>query len=282
MKIPTFNIQSHIAALAVVGVFLAAGSTASAFPKTRDHAEVTLTFDLLPTAGGPATAAGTGTIELVRDRGVSVTDGLDLTVTGLANGTYTVSATLKSDPVAPAVIISNVVVDSTVVPDPAAPPAAPLPLPEGLDPFDIATLTISDATPIVVLSGLPTENVAVWNYFANCPLRAPHIDPLAPPVPRTGKKPKKVHGHVLIRARILDDVETRRKFLLVAHRAPANSLLTINLDGVPVGEVTSTKNGKVMVKNLEGDFRIAGVKELTLTDIDGVVVMVCDFFPGLE
>ena len=282
MKILTFNIQRHIAALAVIGGFLAAGSTASAFPKTRDHAEVTLTFNLLPAVGSSGTAAGTGTIELVRDRGVSVTDGLDLTVTGLSNGTYTVSSTLKSDPAAPAVIISNVVVDSTVIPDPAAPPAAPLPLPKGLDPFDIATLTVSDATRIVVLAGLPTENIAVWNYFANCPLNAPQIDPPAAPVPRTGKKPKKVHGHVLIRARILDNVEVRRMFLLVGHGAPANALLTINLDGVPVGEVTSTKNGKVMVKKLEGEFRIAGVKELTLTDIDGVVVLVCDFFPGLD
>lgn len=282
MKILTFNNKRLITALAVVGGFLVAGSTASAFPKTRDHAEVILSFDLLPPAGSASTAAGTGTIELVRDRGVSVTDGLDLTVTGLADGTYTVSATLKSDPAAPAVIISNVVVNSAVIPDPAAPPAPPLPLPEDLDPFDIATLTVSDATPMVVLSGLPTENIAVWNYFANCPLRAPRIDPLAAPVPRTGKKPKRVHGHVLIRARILDDVETRRMFLLVAHGAPANTLLTINLDGLPVGEVTSTKNGKVMVKGLDGDFRIAGVTELTLTDINGVVVMVCDFFPGLD
>jgi len=282
MKLLQFNTHHVLAALAFAGIFLGTGSTASAFQRTRDYAKVTLSFDLLPTVGGSGTAAGTGSIEVVRSRGVSVTEGLDLTVTGLVDGTYSVAATLKSDPAAPPVVLGDVLVDSTVVVDPADPPVPPLPLPDGLDPFDIATLTVSDATAVVVLAAPATENIADWQFFANRPLNAPPADPLVPITPLARKKLEKIHGHVLIHARIVADVDVRRKFLLIGHGVPANTLLTINLDGVAVGARTSSKNGKVMVTKLDGDFRIAGVKELTLTDPDGTVVMSADFFPELD
>ena len=74
----------------------------------------------------------------------------------------------------------------------------------------------------------------------------------------------------------------RRKFLLVGHGLPAESILTVKLDGVAVGEVTTTKRGKAMLKSLDGDFRLAGTHLLTLIDADDNVVAQADFFPGIE
>jgi hypothetical protein len=176
----------------------------------------------------------------------------------------------KSDPAAPPVLIGSIVVSAT--PDPAAPP---LTLPEGLSALDIATLTISDATPAVVLAGGPSEDIVKWRFFANRPL-------VAPTTTLTPAPAKKLHGHVLIQAAIVYNVELRRKFLLVGHGLPTESTLTVNLDGVAVGEVTTTKQGKAMLKSLNGDFRLAGTHHLTLTDDIGNTVAEADFFPNVE
>jgi hypothetical protein len=260
--------------LALAGLLLATAPVASAFPRTKEKADATLTFDLQPTAAGSGTAAGTATVDVTRSNGVSTSSSVDLTLTGLADGTYTVDALLKSDAGAVPVAIGSVVVPA----DPAAPA---LMLPTDLDPFDIATLTVSDATPAVVLSGTATEAVTSWTYFGNRPLVAAPTAPAATPGEHGGHA-KKIHGHVLIQARIANDVETRRKFLLVGLGLPADTTLTVNLDGVAVGSVTTTPRGKAMLTSLEGDFRLAGVDLITLTDANNVVIAQADFFPNQE
>jgi hypothetical protein len=196
----------------------------------------------------------------------------------LADGTYSVAATLKSDAGATSVAIGSVVVAAT--PDPAAPPVDPLNLPAGLDPFNIATITVSDATPAVVLSGPATETISKWTYMGNRPLVAPATT-TAPPDGH-GPKPKKLHGHVLIQNRIVDGVETKRHFLLVAQGGTADTTYTINFDGVAVGSVVATKNGKLMLKSLDGDFRLAGVRVVTITDGTSNVIAQADFLPAVQ
>jgi hypothetical protein len=83
---------------------------------------------------------------------------------------------------------------------------------------------------------------------------------------------------VLIQSRIVNDVENKRHFLLVAQGAAADTTYTVNLDGVAVGSVTASKNGKLMVKSLDGDFRIAGTHLLTITDGTSNVIAQADFF----
>src|SRR5678815_6023182 len=233
---------------------------ALAFPATQEKAELTLNFTLSP-LDPLSTASGTASINVLRLGGTEYNDTVMLTLAGLADGTYSLEATSKSDPAAPPVLIGSVVVSAIV--DPAAPPAPPLTLPEGLSALDIATLTISDATPAVVLSGEATEDVANWRFFGNRPLVA---------AAGSATPSKKLHGHVLIRAAIVEGVELRRKFLLVGHGIPSETTLTINLDGVAVGEVTTTKRGKAMLTSLDGDFRLAGTHHFTLTDADENVV----------
>ena len=257
--------------LAVAGFLIGTAPKAAAFPATKDQATLTLTFNLLPAATASGTASGTVSVDVTRSGGVATSSPLEVTLTGLTNGTYTVDAKLKSDAGVAPVAIGSVTV-------PVDPTAAPLSLPTGLDPLNIAEITVSDATPAVVLSGPATESIASWNYNGNAPLTAPAQ--AAPPAGH-GPKPKKLHGHIVIHSRITNNVEDKRKFLLVAQGGAADTTYTINLDGVAVGSVTATKSGKMMLKSLDGDFRLAGTHLVTITDSANVVLATADFFPAI-
>jgi hypothetical protein len=266
-----------LASLAFAAAFLGAVPTASAFPRTRETAQLSLSFDLQPTAAGSGVSEGTATIDLTRKNGVSTTTGLQLSFTNLADGTYSVDATLKSDSGATPVNIGSVTITGSTVD-----PSAPLSLPTETDPLDFAAITISDATSAVVLSGSATETITSWTYFGNKPLLAPPGGPASAKPDKVHGKPVKVHGHIVIQARIRDGVEKRRKFLLVGLGLPADAALTVNVDGVAVGSVTTTPRGKAMLKSLPGDFRLAGVDLITLTDSNNVVVAQADFFPDQD
>src|SRR5688572_16260350 len=90
------NIQTSIV-LALAGLLIGTAPKAAAFPATKDSAEVTLTFNLLPTEAGSGTSSGTVVIDVTRKSGVSTSSPLEVTLTGLADGTYSVAANLKSD-----------------------------------------------------------------------------------------------------------------------------------------------------------------------------------------
>jgi hypothetical protein len=279
--------------LALTGLFLGAADQASAFPRTREHAELTITFNLTAPAvepPPPTPATGTATIDVTREDGVETASDLTITTTNLADGTYNVEAILKSDTAEPPV---PVLIGSITVAGTAA--IAPLPLPTTVKALDIETLnvvkpadpTVPGSTATIVLTGTPTEDIAKWTFFGNRPVTAAEGFAPTPPVNKHGKplKVKPIHGHVLIQAKIFDNVEKRRKFLLVAHNGPADTTLTIRLDGVDVGTFTTTKNGKMMVKSLEGDFRLAGVHKMEIVDATTATVVAvaeADFFPDVE
>jgi hypothetical protein len=255
-------------ALALAGFFLATAPVASAFPRTKEKADLTINFALAAT-DPLSTASGTASVGVTIENDVETVTPLTISLTGLAAGSYGVAATLADATVVP---IGTATVTAT-------PGSEDLTLPVDLDPLDIATLTVSDATPTVVLSGTPTLAITKWVFSANVKVTAP--TPVLP-APPTGPKPKKVHGHVLVHAKIINDVEEKRKFLLVAHGGPADTVLTINLDGVAAGTLTTTKKGKMMVKALTSDVRLAGVRFMTLTDPANVVVAEADFFPDAD
>jgi hypothetical protein len=275
--------------LAVAGLFLGAADQASAFPRTREHAVLTITFDLTapPVEPPPATpATGTATIDVTRDNGVETASDLTITTTNLADGTYDVEAILKSDTAEPPVpvLIGQITVAG-------ATPIAPLPLPADVKALDIETLNVVDpADPAVpgsvdtiVLTGTPTEDIEIWRFFGNRPVTASEG---FVPTPGKNGKSKRVHGHVLVQAKIVDNVERRRKFLLVAHNGPADTTLTLRIDGVDAGTFTTTKNGKMMVKSLpDSSIRLAGIHKLEIVDATTetvVAVAEADFFPDIE
>jgi hypothetical protein len=266
-------IQASSLLLAITGLLLGTAPQAAAFPATKDTATLSLTFNLLPTATGSGTSSGTVSLDVTRSAGVSTSSALTISLTGVADGSYTVAAKLKSDGGAVPVTIGSITV-------PIDPVATPLSLPTGLDALDIASIGISDATS-EILSGPATETITSWNYMGNQPIKVPTVT--APP-PGHGPKPKTIKGHLLIQNKFVDGVEKKRKFLLVGQRATPGTTYTINLDGVAVGTVTATKTGKLMAKSLEGDFRLAGTHLVTLTTTDGTTTTVAaqvDFYPSL-
>jgi hypothetical protein len=86
----------------------------------------------------------------------------------------------------------------------------------------------------------------------------------------------------VVQSRIVQGIDQRRKFLLIAKGAAANATLTINFDGVAVGSVVATRAGKLMLRSLEGDSRLAGVQILTITDAAGAVIGLAAFFPTAQ
>ena len=82
---------------------------------------------------------------------------------------------------------------------------------------------------------------------------------------------------MVVHALIVGDQEKKRKFLFNAQGAPANTELTLNVDGEPVETVTSSHNGKVMLKSLDENVRVAGIRLITVTDAEGTVIMEAKF-----
>jgi len=285
----------HLPILLAAGIFLGAADQASAFPRTKESADLTITFNLAapaPTVPPPVNpVTGTATVDVTRENGVETASALTITTTNLADGLYEVQAILKSDTAVPPV---PVLIGSITVA--GAQPIAPLPLPTTVKALNIETLNVvlpGDttvdplATDTIVLTGTPTEDIASWRFFGNRPVTASEGFVPVPGVKKNGKpqKVKRIHGHVLIQAKIENNVEKRRKFLLVAHNGPADTTLTIRLDGLDAGTFTTTKNGKMMTKSLDGDFRLAGVHKLEIVDATTATVIAvaeADFFPDIE
>jgi hypothetical protein len=254
--------------LAVAGLLLGGPPTAQAYPRTKEKAEITLTAQLAP-ADPASGASGTASLEVARLNGTETLSELDVALTGLADGIYTVTATKTSDGLTEDLGTISVV-GATTAPE--------LLVPDELDPTDIATLTVLDDAGLVVLSGAAELGIAKWTFAANVKVTAPVESPAFAGDKKS--KIKKMHGHVLVHSLIVNDVEMRRKFLLVAHNGPVDTLLTINIDGVAAGTLLTTKKGKMMAKSLPGEVRLAGMEAITLTDINGVVVAEATLFPA--
>ena len=299
----------RLAALALAATAFTGLSFSSAeakMPNIKRTSEAVISFDLAPPVEDVGSTAD-GTAEIVISEGKkSSSSDLEVNVTGLLEGTYTVVATLEQlDPAVPAETLPL----GTFTVGPAVPPPADgeaevdesefeLDL-EGidLDPRSITSITISKAidatTSDVVLVGTASTETSALKFFAKVRVTAPPAsaltttpDPTEEPGKGKGKggpsKTKKVHGHALAMSTIVEGVEKKRFFLFVAHGAPANAVLNLVIDGVTIPDftVTATKSGKVMFKSLSTDIDLEAIDLLTLTTetAEGAVpVMQADF-----
>ena len=246
-------------------------SPLSAAPKShvKERGHLTLTATLAPPATAPAGPAGTAEIEVIKEKYKSAESAtLSISVTGLASGNYSVDAALKD---ATIVHLGDLAVDATVPPGPTPEPPVVIALPAGFDVSTVAKLTVSDATPAVVLEGTLVPSTVTWKFIANVQVTGPEV------LVTGGKKPKKVRGHVVVHSFITDNVETKRGINWVAFGAPGETELTINVDGVAVGTVLSTKQGKVMFQTMPEPVVIRDMKLVTLTDAQGAIVMQAEF-----
>lgn len=172
-----------------------------------------------------------------------VTDAvMDLGTQGLLPGTYTVSITKKSD--GSSVVLGTFDVntsDSETNDDETEVEfggAAGLQLPADLSPLDIATISISDADTNAVLVGdFTSVSTTVQSVFnANVAVTPGAAAPNA-------------NGHAVLHSAVKKGV-AKNKFLLVVQGAPANTVLTVDVNGSPVTVVKSDRRGKVMMNKL--------------------------------
>jgi hypothetical protein len=232
----------------------------------KSKTRVTLAVTLEPTVDAPVGAAGTAEIR-VRGKNSLQTATMQLEVSGLLAGAYTVDATL-----ADASVVNLGSFEVPVVPV-IDEDGLSIIIPEAVNALNIASIDIKDATAVVLLHGDATANIAFLRFFANVRVTGPD----AAISERGPNKPKKVHGHCLAHSLVIQNVERESHFLWVAFGAPADTELTINVDGVPVGTVTSTKQGKVKFNSLPDTADFAAIDLITLTDSLGAVVMQAEF-----
>jgi len=246
---------------------------AAAEPKSRvkERGHLTLTATLTATLDAPVGATGSGTIEVDKPKfKSSETASLSLTTSGLPTGSYSVDATLDD---ASKAHLGDFAVDTTVPPTAANDPIV-FAISETLDTAKIASISVSNATAIVLLQGEVLPGTATWKYIANVQVTAPEV---LVTTAEHGPKPKHVHGHIVSHSFVTDNVEKHRHFVCVAFGAPKDTELTINVDGTPVGTVMSSKQGKVDLHDIAETVVLRDVELITLTDSLGAVVMQAQF-----
>jgi hypothetical protein len=243
----------------------------SAAPKSqvKERGTRTLTATLTAPATAPAGPSGNAEIEINKEKYKSAAVAtLRISVAGLPSGTYSVDATRKD---ASVLHLGDLAVDAAVPPEATPEPPVEIALPSDIDVSSLSKLTVSDATPAVAVEGDLVSGNVTWKYIANVQVTGPNV------LVTNGPKPKKVRGHAVVHSFITDNVETKRGFLWVAFGAPGETELTINADGVPVGTVLSTKQGKVEIHEIAETVVFRDVKVITLTDAQGALVMQADF-----
>jgi hypothetical protein len=235
----------------------------------KERGDLTVTATLAPAATAPAGPSGSAEIEVIKEKYKSAEiSTLSISVTGLATGSYSVDATLKD---ASTLHLGDLAVDASVPPGPTPEPAVKIALPADFDVSAVSKLTVSDATPAVVLEGAIVPGNVTWKYIANVQVTGPEV------LVTSGPKPKKVRGHAVAHSFITDNMETKRGFLWVAFGAPSDAELAINVDGVAIGTVLSTKQGKVEFNEIAETVVLRDVKSITLTDAQGAIVMQAAF-----
>ena len=109
-------------------------------------------FILQPTTDGPADAHGHANIEVQDENGLAAgTATLKIETSGLAEGTYTVNVVSIADGTLTA--LGTFDVAAPVAGEEGSDTEASLPLPDGLNPADVASVQVADAGGVVLLAG---------------------------------------------------------------------------------------------------------------------------------
>lgn len=137
----------------------------------------------------------------------------------------------------------------------------------------IQSISIRDAAGAALLEGSLSATVGTSRFFAEAEVTGPVADAVAADDHHGKGRGRRVHGHVTLHSNSTDGVETERHVTWVAFNGPAGSELTILVDGVAAGTVTSTPRGKVKFAGLAEEIPLAGIQKIELVDEVGVVVM---------
>lgn len=274
----------HLLLLAACALWPAKLPASPAGVKTKS--QLNLSFGLEPV--DPASGlSGEAKIKIRSRDGVSVSR-LNLEIAGLAAGTYQVEA-LDAD--AASVHLGQFTVpdagtgDETATGDDGAEPAddatddsgegveVKIDLAADVRASAIQSISIRDAAGVALLEGSLSATVGTSRFFAEAEVTGPTVDPVVEAEHHGKGKGHRVHGHVTLHSNSTDGVETERHVTWVAFNGPSGSELTILVDGVAAGTVTSTPRGKVKFAGLAEEIPLAGIQKIELVDELGVVVM---------
>lgn len=259
-----------------------------------EHAEQRVLLQPGPSA--PAGVSGKAELE-AEDEDGTATATLSLEPKGLPDGTYTVSVTSKSDPTAAAVVLGSFEVssiggtgsgdgedaqgDDNAQGDEGDHHAGRdgeaddeevkfgeegTPFPDGFNPLDIGTISITDATGVVDLTGDFTSLTADQMVHASVSITA-------------GPAATNAKGHAVFSARAKRG-HVRSRFVLGARSVPASATFTVNVNDAPVATVKSNRRGQVSVrapKGLPGGQNPFQIHSITLVDSTGAHVLDVNF-----
>jgi len=198
----------------------------------------TLDVDILmtPTASAPAGSSIELSLEAEDDEGTTKAE-LKLETKGLPAGTYSVSVTLKSD--GSTVALGTFTVDaqgeaeiefSTNPED-----SEEAPFPANFNPFDIATVSVSDANNVVLFTADLTNATAVKTMDLNASVRA-----------TPGPSDPSATGNAVLTAHASSG-KTTGMLVLNGHGIPASTAMTLVINHANVKKVSSDKAGNVSI-----------------------------------
>lgn len=239
---------------------LGTGQADAKMPNIKISSVAAVNFELAPpdadpTAPDPTDPSGLAIIRIVEERKSTDYD-LEVSLSGLPEGTYTVEGVLENEPEPQ--VLASVTVDASGDGEAEA-------LVLDINPRSVITVNVIETSitgvETVVLTGTAELTTEQLKYFAN-------VKVVAPPA-TTGVAPskgKKVHGHALLKATVVDGALTKSTVLFVGQGAPKDTTLNILADGVLAGTVQSTKSGKVMFEELPVEFALEAIELLEIVD----------------
>ena len=242
-----------------------------AFPSLTN----TLDEEILLTATTNAPAGATGKAELESEDDDGMTSAqVQIETEGLVAGTYTVNITDVSgtntfvlgtfDVGSSSDQDDNTQVDDNSQGDEDSGGKADFPLPAGLNPMDVAGISIADSNMVPVLVGdfAGATNIVTGEFDADAAVCA-------------GPDTLGIHGNVVMSVHTRNGKQ-RSKFLLVAQGAPPSQKLTLLVNGVVAGTARSDRHGKLVIKHL-AKVNLATMKSVVAKDAHGHVVLSVSF-----
>jgi hypothetical protein len=222
---------------------------------------------LTATSNAPAGAIGAARLDADDQEGTN-TARLIVVTRGLAAGTYTVSITSSTDGSVSVLGTFDVAAASRTRGDDGEVKFGThvgLPLPSGFNGQDVAGVQVADSTGVAMLTGsfTNTASVAVATFAARVRVTP---GPAAPSVMGRAALNSHVSRHVMHQA-----------FALSAVRAPRSAMLVLKVNGNPVGNVKTNRNGAVGIRTLPKSATKKRIRSVSLETSTGSQVLSVHF-----
>ena len=218
---------------------------------------------LSPTVDAPAGSAGWAKIEAEDEHGLTHAH-LNIATSGLVAGTYTVSVSSLASGTVTVLGTIDVAAPTTEV-DSEFGDGSALAFPDGFNPLDIGGIQVSDASDVVLLAGDFSSPAGLSTSFLKAKVSTiPGIE--APNSTGSSTLTARVKHHSL-----------HQQFSLTAKGAPANSVLSLLVNGVPSGSVNTSRKGGVSIHKLPKGIDAHKITSVTLEDANGQEVLTADF-----